>query len=253
MGTAKDFVQTIFNVGGYELRRLQSAPANFPIEFDEAEKEILARVLSEGLTMVSPERLWATAMACKHAIERNIPGDFVECGVWRGGNSIVAASLFKLHKQDRRVFLFDTFEGMTDPSAEDKVICSGEDAADGLDAHRESLRASLEHVQRNFADFGLTGDKIVFVKGDVTKTLDERVNLPEKISVLRLDTDWYDSTRKELEVLYPRLSIGGAIILDDYGFWAGSKQAVDEYFTKHGNRPFFQYTDAAGRAGVKYS
>jgi hypothetical protein len=76
--------------------------------------------------------------------------------------------------------------------------------------------------------------------------------LPKKISVLRLDTDWYDSTLLELEILYPRLSVGGVLLIDDYGYWSGAKKAVDEYFEKNGNRPFLQYTDSTGRTGVKH-
>ena len=85
-------------------------------------------------------------------------------------------------------------------------------------------------------------------KGDVLSTLAVPDNLPLKIAVLRLDTDWYESTRMELETLYPRLSVDGVIMIDDYGHWTGARRAVDEYFAR-GQRPLLQYTDATGRAG----
>jgi predicted O-methyltransferase YrrM len=89
--------------------------------------------------------------------------------------------------------------------------------------------ASLDQVSQNFAAAGLSTKTSHFVKGDVMETLKD--NLPEQISVLRLDTDWYESTRFELEVLYPRLSKGGVLIIDDYGHWSGSRKATDEYFS----------------------
>lgn len=78
----------------------------------------------------------------------------------------------------------------------------------------------------------------------------ERPEVPDSIAVLRLDTDWYESTKKELDALYPRLSSGGVIIVDDYGVWQGARAAVDEYFSAH-RRPLFHYIDDTGRIGVK--
>ena len=117
--------------------------------------------------------------------------------------------------------------------------------------HNEWALAHLGEVKKNFRDFGLS-DRAIFVRGDVSDTLrDVNQVLPPSISILRLDTDWYESTMTELGVLYPRLSVGGCLIVDDYGHWAGSRKATDEYFTKMGNRPFLQSTGYSGRAGVK--
>ena len=234
-------------------RRKPTAP---PVEITDEEKAILAYVQDHQLTMTSPERAWTTLMACKHVADRDIPGDFVECGVWRGGNALIAAFVFKLYGANRRTFLFDTFEGMTEPTDKDKRAADGtcareEFLANQTASHNEWCYASLEDVRGNFAKAGLLGDEVVFVKGDVSETLEQERMLPKQISVLRLDTDWYESTRKELEVLYPRLSVGGVLIIDDYGHWAGSKNATDEYFDRHNNRPFFQYVDYSGRAAVK--
>lgn len=231
--------------------------AKMPVEFTQEEKDIVNYVMDNKLTLVSYERLWATLMACKHAVERDIPGDFVECGVWRGGNAIVAAAIFKLYKSDRRVYLFDTFKGMTEPTDADKYFSDGSSvrevfASKQRDTHNEMYYSALEEVKTNFSDANLLDENVIIVEGDVLITLEQEQNLPEKIAVLRLDTDWYESTKKELEVLYPKISIGGTLIIDDYGHFTGSKKATDEYFEATKKRPLLLYTDYTGRIGVKY-
>jgi hypothetical protein len=90
--------------------------------------------------------------------------------------------------------------------------------------------SSLEEVKNNLQPSQFPKENIIFIEGDVSKTLQDRNNIPEKISLLRLDTDWYQSTKDELEILYPKLSNKGVLIVDDYGHWKGAKKAVDEYF-----------------------
>jgi hypothetical protein len=252
----KKLVKRAFNCVGYEIRHNQKThfDALIEAELNAAELEIITYVMSKNLTMVSLERLYTTVMACKHALDQDIEGDFVECGVWRGGNAIVAAEIFKLYKSDKSVWLFDTFKGMTAPTGLDVQISNGRPAKNQFisyqkESHNEWCYASIDDVRRNFLNRGLISN-IFFIEGDVCKTLDAP-NLPNKICVLRLDTDWYESTKKELETLYPKLSIGGTLIIDDYGHWSGSKKATDEYFKKHHNRPFLQCTDYSGRAGVR--
>ena len=225
-----------------------------PIELSKEECQIVDSVLDNQLTMVSRERLIATLMACKYVLENSIEGDFVECGVWRGGNAIVAGEMFKLYSSEKHVWLFDTFQGMTEPSALDKDH-RGESAqlrylTMQAETHNEWCYASLEEVTHNFSTRNLLGSRIHFVKGDVATTLIKE-QLPEKISVLRLDTDWFESTKVECEVLYPKISKGGIFIVDDYGHWGGSRQAIDEYFEKFPPKPFFHVTDYTGRIGVK--
>ena len=254
----KKFVKKALDSAGYEIRRKSKTriDSSMPIELNVAEREIVKYVMSEKLTMVSLERLQTTVMACKHALDRDIEGDFVECGVWRGGNAIAAAEIFKLYKSDKSVWLFDTYKGMTAPTNADVQASNGEAAinqyiADQKETHNEWCYASIDDVRNNFTNLGLTSN-IFFVEGDVCQTLD-RAMVPNKICVLRLDTDWYESTKKELEILYPKLSRGGCLIIDDYGHWSGSKKATDEYFEKHDNRPYLQYTDYTGRVAVKVS
>lgn len=249
-------IKKVFGAFGLEIRKTPSRAVKMPVELTNEECEIIQHVKSNNLSMTSYAKLWATLMACKYVIDQNIEGDFVECGVWRGGNALIAAALFKLYGVDKKVYLFDTFEGMTPPTEKDKKESSGESAADKFfksqtKTHNEWCYASLEDVRNNFEKYGLLSKNTIFVKGDVCKTLDDGQNLPDNVAVLRLDTDWYESTKKELDVLYPKLCIGGVLIIDDYGYWAGSKEATDEYFTTHNNRPFLQYTDYSGRVAVK--
>lgn len=236
---------------GYRLARLE--PKSFPIEFDDKDREIVSHVSRNNLSMTSFERLYATLMACRHVCENRIEGDFVECGVWRGGNTLIAADVFRRIAPGRKAYLFDTFTGMTKPTEFD-VARIGINALEQFfqlqkDNYNEWCYASLEDVQKNFQDRGLLS-QAVFVQGDVLKTLRDEAQLPERLSVLRLDTDWYESTKLELEVLYPRLTTGGVLIVDDYGYWDGAKKAVDEYFSTH-PKPFLQYIDHTSRIGVK--
>jgi hypothetical protein len=243
---------------GYSIVRAGSTPAQhaqIPVEFSPGDTAIVESVLRRRLTMVSRERLYATVMACKHAVSQGIAGDFVECGVWRGGNSLIAADVFAREGKGRRVHLFDTFAGMTTPAEADFRARDGQNAkpeylANQKATHNDWCFAPLLDVRKNFSDLNLLGAGIRFVEGDVVESLKKNENLPEAIAVLRLDTDWYESTRAELEVLYPRLSLGGVLIIDDYGHWGGARKAVDEYF-QHRPRPLLQYTDYTGRMGVK--
>lgn len=256
MRIIKKSIQAIFNGFGLEIRKKASTEVKMPVELTKEEVEIVNYIKKNNLSMASYERLWATLMACKYSIDQNIEGDFVECGVWRGGNALIAAALFRLYGVNKKVYCFDTFGGMTPPTEKDRHASNNKSALEDFlknqtDTHNEWCYASLEDVKNNFKQFGLLNENVVFVKGDVCKTLDIEENIPKTISVLRLDTDWYESTKKELEVLYPRISIGGPLLIDDYGHWAGSKEATDEYFKKYNNRPFFQYTDYTGRVAIK--
>ncbi len=188
-------------------------------------------------TMTDEHRRWTLLKAVEYIDRNKIPGDIVECGVWRGGNVIMVKEYRSKSPIRRRLFLYDTFAGFTEPTEAD-VGTDGRVAlpiykARKKEDHNEWAYASLEEVKENFRRFNLLDDDVVFKKGVVEETL-KGDDLPQKIALLRLDTDWYESTKIELEVLYPRLATGGVLVLDDYGSWLGSKKAVDEYFA---NRP----------------
>ncbi|WP_284163374.1 TylF/MycF/NovP-related O-methyltransferase [Frigidibacter sp. SD6-1] len=198
------------------------------IDADEAFMELFMKTRNH--TMTGKDAMFALYNACRYVHTVGIPGAFVECGAWMGGSAILAGLTFQMLGAPRRLWLYDTFEGMTAPTELD-VDLNGATAASLMETYGDETGwcyASLEQVEKNFMDAGLSTDNVNFVKGDVLETL--KTDVPEQISILRLDTDWYESTRLELEQLYPRLSPGGVLIIDDYGYWSGSRKAVDEYF-----------------------
>jgi len=207
-------------------------------------------------TITSMERIYALYQAVGYLVENGIVGDIVECGVWMGGSSMAAAcTLLAKGDLQRRIWLYDTFEGMACPSAAD-VRFDGESAAELWAKFRRQdgssgwWNAPLEQVRVNLLSTGYPPERIVFVKGKVEETLSDRA--PERIALLRLDTDWYKSTRCELEHLFPRLVQGGVLILDDYGWWSGSRKAADEYFRDNGIRILLNRIDSSGaRLGLK--
>lgn len=240
--------------GWFSIRRGRER-SDFPVECDDGDRRILQHVLDRRLSMAGRERLFATLLACRHVVRPGVPGDFVECGVWRGGNALIAADVFARAGGDAAIYLFDTFAGMTKPTEHDVAHADGAPAQARYDkeqrgAHNAWCHATADEVRKNFRDAGRLTDSVKFVKGDVLKTLCEEANLPARISVLRLDTDWYESTKKELEILWPRLQSGGVLIVDDYGHWGGAMKAVDEFFAAR-PRPFFHYIDYTGRVAVK--
>lgn len=217
---------------------------------------IIDKIRASKYSMTSEARLWATALSVDHVCKNSIEGDFVECGVWRGGNSALANLIIKENNQtnSRNVYLFDTFEGMTAPTNEDKH--EGINTQEWFEryqkeTHNEWCYASLEDVKHTMSVMSCSSANVFYVKGPVEKTLIVPENLPKKISVLRLDTDWYESTKIELEVLYPLLESGGILMIDDYGYWEGARKAVDEYFASYTKKPFLFPIDTWGRIFVK--
>jgi O-methyltransferase len=152
------------------------------------------------------------------------------------------------------VWLYDTFEGMTEPGERD-ADPSGTRMVDVWDHHRGRTGdpvfafGALEDVQANMARTGTDLSRVRYVKGPVEETIPGEV--PERIALLRLDTDWYESTRHELEHLWDRLSPNGVLIIDDYGHWAGAREAVDEFFAGRDDAPLLNRLDYTGRIAVK--
>lgn len=214
-------------------------------DFDEATLAVMRRVLP--FTMTSPARIFAVCAAVRYVEANNVPGAFVECGVWKGGSSMAAALTFKT---PRPMFLFDTFEGMTAATEHDRQALNGKLASQMLSdaGPRDALwcYSPLNEVKRNMDSTGYPSSDITYVKGKVEDTLP--ATAPSQIALLRLDTDWYESTRHELEHLYPRLSPGGVLIIDDYGYWSGARKAVDEYFRES---LFLSRIDNTGRIAIK--
>jgi O-methyltransferase len=221
-------------------------------EMARAHRTICRRVCP--YTMTSPERVAALCQGIAHLERAQIAGAIVECGVWRGGSMMAAAlALLRLGSTCRQLFLFDTFQGMPPPTPVD-VDWRGRSAVTWLNekgAEAERVRACCP-LQETRAALGLTRypwEKIIFIAGRVEETLPREA--PERIALLRLDTDWYESTRHELETLYPRLVEGGLLIVDDYGHWQGARRAVDEYFARHEGTIELHPIDYTGRLIIK--
>ena len=239
---------------GMELVRYRGDhKAKLPADFDDEAAAIIHAV--RPYTMTSPERLFALIQAVRFVSSASIPGDIVECGVWRGGSMMAAArTLLSGGDTMRNLHLFDTFEGMSPPTDRDVAI-DGQTARsllqtqDRNDQQSAWCVATLDDVTTNMESTGYATDLVHYVKGKVEDTIPQHA--PSQIAILRLDTDWYESTRHELEQLYPRLNIGGVLIIDDYGHWAGCRQAVDEYFKNRKIPLLLSRVDYTGRIAVK--
>ena len=222
-------------------------------DIDVAAAHIIERV--RPYTMTSAERLFAVIEAARYIAAARIPGDVVECGVWRGGSMMAAAAaLLDANDGERHLHRFDTFEGMSEPGEED-VDLAGAAATEMLSAQDRNDPASIwcyatmGEVQEALATTSYESARMHFVQGRVEDTIPAQA--PGSIALLRLDTDWYESTRHELEHLYPRLSVGGVLIVDDYGHWAGCRRAVNEYFAARGTPVLLNRIDYTGRSLVK--
>jgi O-methyltransferase len=247
-------LKNIFNKFGIDIVRHypENLGLQFPKDFDSETIEIILKV--KPFTQTSPERLFALCQAVRYITKHQIPGAIVECGVWRGGSMMAVAEILNsLQTQSRELYLFDTFEGMTEPNQKDVAI-TGETASELLNASKKDSQdsiwcyAPLEDVKQAVYSIGYEADRIHFVKGKVEETIPQLA--PSKIALLRLDTDWYESTRHELIHLFPCISSGGVIIIDDYGHWQGARQAIDEYFEEHNVQILLNRIDYTGRIGI---
>lgn len=203
-------------------------------------------------SMTSLDRMYSLFQSVIYIIENNVPGDFVECGVWRGGSSMVIAETLKLmNVTDRKIYLFDTFEGMPEPSSQDTKIRGGKNPKEIWESEKKNggwCAVSLEEVQNNLKKTNYPPEHLVFVKGMVEETI-PKIS-PNTISLLRLDTDFYDSTYHEFTHLYPRLSEKGVLIIDDYGSWKGSRDASDTYFKENNIKLLLHRVDT-GAVAIK--
>jgi O-methyltransferase len=201
-------------------------------------------------TMTPVERMYALYAGTKYVVARDVPGDVVECGVWKGGSAMLAAlTLDRVNGRDRRLHLFDTFAGMTEPTAPDGRAALEEWRRRDRGDHNEWCYSGREEVEANMRSTGYPAERVTLVEGKVEDTLPERA--PDRIALLRLDTDWYQSTYHELVHLYPRLEPGGVLIIDDYGHWSGARRAVDRYLAEIETPVLLNRIDNGGRIAIK--
>lgn len=228
---------------------------NFLKKFKQKKNDVIEEMTSEEnklienclkYSMTTRLRMWSLINSINYVSNKNIKGDFVECGVWKGGNLMLFNFLNQKYKLNKKIYGYDTFEGMPLPSRFDFKY----DGRSALNLYSKRTRSkdgwaksSFDEVKSNLLT-ECSLDNIHLIKGLVEDTLLIKKNLPKKISILRLDTDFYESTKIELEILFPLLEEDGILIIDDYGHYKGSRKAVDEYFKK---KPFLIYVDHSCR------
>ncbi len=184
---------------------------------------------ADALTMIGMQRLTSLQHCVETVLEEDVPGDLVECGVWRGGASILMRAVLSAYGDDKRsVWLCDSFEGVPPPDT------AHYEADKGIKLHRAAgvLAVSEAQVRANFERYGLLDDQVRFIPGWFKDTLQDAPI--DRIAVLRLDGDLYESTIQALDALYPRLSPGGFCIIDDYHAIDACRQAVADYRAAHG-------------------
>lgn len=241
----KRTIKRVAQAFGYDIVPFQpGVSSGLPPDLGPKDKRTIEQV--RPFTMTSVDRIAAVIAATRYIEANRVPGAIVECGVWRGGSTM--AILHTLDSKDREVYLYDTFEGMSEPTKQD-VSFDGVSAEQQLsDCKRGTgvwCEASIEDVRQNVSSTGYPAARTHLIRGKVEETIPE--TLPGGIALLRLDTDWYESTRHELKHLFPLLHPRGVLIVDDYGHWAGAKQAVDEYFAVQRGHYYFHRIDYTGR------
>lgn len=229
--------------------------AEFPSDYTPEEIAIIREV--KPYTMTGSARVHCLIQAVRYIVENHISGDMVECGVWKGGSMLAVIRTLQLLKAPpRMLWLYDTYEGMPAPTAED-IGRDGKPASVQFEQHRDGepekgsqwCRSPFEEVQGVLAATGYPANMIRMVKGKVEDTIPGQ--MPGSIALLRLDTDWYSSTKHEMEHLFPVLVSHGVMIVDDYGCWQGSRKAVDEYKSVNGIPLLLQRIDNSARITVK--
>ncbi|MFI5134368.1 MAG: TylF/MycF/NovP-related O-methyltransferase [Chitinophagales bacterium] len=244
----KNLIKKILARYGYKIAI--TSKRGYP-DFDEQFWDIYWRAKDFSLTTI--ERMYALYQATNYVVANNIEGAIVECGVWKGGSVMISAATLKMLNAQREIYLYDTFEGMSEPTEKD-VTFRDESAYKNWDKIKSSnsiilCYSTLDEVKKNVLSSGYSSEKFHFIKGKVEDTIP--LNIPDNISILRLDTDWYASTYHELKHLFSRVVKNGVIIIDDYGYWKGAREAVDQFFKEINLKPLLHRIDHTGRIIIK--
>jgi O-methyltransferase len=206
-------------------------------------------------TLTSIPLMFSAWSAVRYLVENDLPGDIVECGVWRGGTMmLIAKALIAMNDFSRDLYLYDTFEWSWEAlSQSDGMVLDNGVSWLGVNstptAPAMATGVDINDVRQHLLSTGYPSERMHFVKGLVQDTIPAIA--PERIALLRLDTDFYESTRHELIHLYPSLTAGGVLIIDDYGKLRGATEAVDEYFESRDERPLLNRVDTQGRVVVR--
>lgn len=247
---AKKLIKNIARKMGIEITKINSS---LPVDMENDFIQLYNQC--KPFTMTSIDRMYALYKSIEYICKKNIDGDMAECGVWKGGSSmLMALTLIKSNASNRKIILYDTYEGMSKPTKYD-VDIHGIQADKQLSNQKKNndvnsiwCYETINEVKKNLYSTGYPKENLQFVKGKVEHTIP--ANIPNSLSLLRLDTDWYESTKHELIHLYPLLVKHGVLIIDDYGHWQGAQKAVDEYFSKD-NFLLLNRIDYTGRIAIK--
>ena len=223
------------------------------LEKDKEFQDLYSKVGKEKskYTLTSMERCYSLYKAIQYITKGDILGDIVECGVWRGGSAMLAAlTLIKSQQTHRKIYLYDTYEGMPEPTDKD-IDIHGVPYRLLWKKEKEFLSVSLDEVKKNIFSTGYPKENIIFVKGMVQDTIPNTV--PKQIALLRLDTDLYESTYHELFHLYPKTTSQGVIIIDDYGHFQGSQEATEKYLSQNPQKVLLHRIDYSCRVWIKPS
>jgi len=242
--------RTGFDLVRYRPHRESLKPGIRLNDLTNREMQIIESV--RPYTLTNEERIAALIKAVGYIVGHKIPGDVAECGVWRGGSVMaIALALISYGDSNRHLYLYDTFEGMSEPTEHDKMF-DGQPAQSRLAPNLETARrarAPMEEVRTNVLSTDYPKERVHFVKGKVEETLPSI--RPHRLALLRLDTDWYESTKHELTHLFPLLELHGILIIDDYGHWKGARKAVDEYLSEHKLILYLHRVDYTCRVAVR--
>jgi O-methyltransferase len=228
----------------------------WPIETKEIDKENYNRV--KPFTGTSESRAFALVQAIRYIVGNNIPGDFIEFGVARGGSAmLIALTLKDLGVEDRDIYLYDLFGTRPKYGEWDVEMHSGKSVGDyyalvdqgDRDAMKNWEFYSEAEVMQNLRSTGYNPNRIHLIRGDVCETLNDFSHT--EVALMRLDTDFYESTKHELTSLYPKLSKNGVMIIDDYGHWLGARRATDEFLQGLPLQPLLFYIDNTARQILK--
>lgn len=255
----KNSIRGLIRKTGWELVKKsvwENLLFGIPTDYEPRHTETFYKV--KEYTMTTSERVAALCDAIDYLSVNNIEGDIVECGIWKGGSTMAAIDTLLYHKStDRNIYLYDTFEGMPAPSTHD--VKKGGHHGAGMSAKELYDNSNpddiiwcispLDEVKQNIEKFNYPADKIHYVKGMVEDTIPQTI--PQKIALLRLDTNFYESTQHELKYLFPLMVPGSVLVLNDYGEWAGARKAIDEYIQANNIKILLTRVDKTGRVGIK--
>lgn len=257
----KKLILQLINSLGFSVQRIKKdVPHSINKAFVDVKEDEFWEIyeLCKPYTMTSIERMYSLYLSVEYVLANNIEGSFVECGVWRGGSSmLIAKMLTNRNVFNRKIYLYDTYEGMSKPTNKD-VTWNGQNASTLLEANttnkEESIwcLADLADVQKNLRLTNYDESKLYYIEGKVEDTIPSMMP-NENIALLRLDTDWYESTKHELTFLFPKLVQNGVLIIDDYGHWEGCRKATNEYFEETNTPILLNRIDYTGRVAIKTS